>query len=114
MNNVGRVFITQESGSLNYSNAEAFGDVVFLTAREPSPVASSIINASIIDELRGKLATFDPVVDYIAPSGSPVVSGMAFLLLSERLAKVNARKISVLRWSNRDKVYQPITFQLQP
>ena len=112
-----RVFVTQENSQLNYSNAEAFGEVVFLTRDEVSPVPGSLTNAAIMEEMEKKLADFDFDRDYIAPSGSPVVSGMAFLTLGKRIELEGLHasrkgKLCVLRWSNRDRVYQPITITL--
>lgn len=112
-----RVFITQENSQLNYSNAEAFGEVVFLTRDEVSPVPGSLTNAALMTEMETKLADFDFDNDFLAPSGSPVVSGLAFLLLGKRIELEGLHvsrkgKLCVLRWSNRDRVYQPISITL--
>ena len=112
-----RVFVTQESSQLNYSHAEEFGEVVFLTRDEVSPVPGSLVNTAICEELGRKLADFDFDNDFLAPSGSPVVSGLAFLALGRRIElmhenDVPPRKLCVLRWSNRDRVYQPISITL--
>lgn len=109
MSATSRVFITQESDKLNFTSAEKFGEVVFLTRDELSHIKGSLINSAITQEIRGKLAGFDPNQDYIAPAGSPVVTGLAFLLLSERL---HGQPVRVLRWSNRDREYAPITLQV--
>lgn len=111
-NNGSRVFVTQENSQLNYTNAEAFGEVVFLTSQEVSPIPSSLVNAEIMAEMARKLHDFDFDTDFIAPSGSPVVSGMAFLILGGMAKADRPRKVCVLRWSNRDRVYQPITIDL--
>lgn len=107
-----RVFVTQESSQLNYGHAEEFGEVVFLTRDEVSPVPGSLINASIREEIGRKLADFDFDNDFLAPSGSPVVSGIAFLILGEMVESKVPAKLCVLRWSNRDRVYQPISIAL--
>lgn len=102
-----KVYITQENSSLNYLPAEQFGEIVFLTRNDFSQVKGSITNGILINELRTKLREFDPENDYIAVSGSPVVAGVAFMILRERTDKVN-----ILRWSNRDRVYQTLSIQL--
>lgn len=107
-----RVFVTQESQNANYGPAEAFGEIVFLTRDEPSPVPNSLVNIDLMSELRNKLQDFDFEHDFIAPSGSPVVCGLAFLILGEINAHNAFDKLCVLRWSNRDRVYQPIQFKL--
>lgn len=106
-----RVFITQESDRFDYGQAEHFGEVVFLTAKEVSPIHGSLINATILEEMSRKLATFDFDKDFLTPSGSPVVTGIAFFMLGKRVASEPALRnavLSVLRWSNRDRVYQPV------
>ena len=110
--------MTQECANLNYTNAEAFGEVVFLTAQEVSPVPGSLINADIMRTMGGKLQTFDFEHDYLCPSGSPVVCGLAFYTLREIVAREEYERrrpktLRVLRWSNRDRVYQPITIPLE-
>jgi hypothetical protein len=110
-----RVFVTQENSQLNYGPAEQFGEIHFLTRDEVSPVPNSLTNAALLDELTRKLHSFDFDTDYVVPSGSPVVCGLAFLILG-RMAEVagfhTARQLRVLRWSNRDRMYQPITITL--
>lgn len=103
-----RVFITQENDRQNYVPAEKFGEVVFLTRREVSPIKNSLTNTAIVDELRRKLADFLPDIDFLAPSGSPIVTGIAFMLLRER----GWKHFNALRWSNRDGAYQVIPVNL--
>lgn len=114
-----RVFITQENGQLNYGGAEAFGEVVFLTRDDVSPIAGSLTNSALTAELAKKLADFDFDYDYLAPSGSPTVCGLAFLELGRRTEllienDVGPKNLRVLRWSNRDRCYQPVTISLIP
>lgn len=108
------VFVTQENSMLNYAPAEQFGSVAFLTSREASPVAGSLTNASIVEELRSKLRNFDFDFDHLCPSGSPTVNGLAFFILAESASRESPRpkSLRVLRWSNRDRVYQPVVFKL--
>lgn len=96
-----RVFITQENPNLNYLPAEQFGDIVFLTREDFSPVRNSLHNDALIAEVRQKLKDFNPETDFITVSGSPVVAAVVFMILSEKTKAIN-----MLRWSNRDHVYQ--------
>lgn len=114
-----RVFVTQENSQLNYAHAEEFGEVVFLTRDEVSPVHGSLTNSAIMDEMKRKLVDFDFDYDYLAPSGSPVVCGMACVVLGLIVGITRAERekappkcLRVLRWSNRDRVYQPIHITL--
>lgn len=115
-----RVFVTQENSQLNYGGAEAFGEVVFLTRDDVSPIPGSLTNAAITAELAEKLRDFDFQYDYLAPSGSPTVCGMAFFELGRQVQHIAAtdgfhcpKHLRVLRWSNRDRCYQPVTINLQ-
>lgn len=96
-----RVFITQENPNLNYLPAEQFGDVVFLTRDDFSPVRNSLRNDGLVSEIRAKLKDFDPSTDFVTVSGSPVVAAVVFMILSEKTKSIN-----MLRWSNRDHMYQ--------
>ena len=98
-----RVLVSQEHGQLDYTPAEAFGDVVFLTRLDWSPIPSSIANKTLVEEVRRGLKDFRPDVDYVTTSGSPVVSGIMFMILREKTDKLN-----FLRWSNRDHRYQSL------
>lgn len=104
-----RVFVTQEvrTGRIDYSPARQYGKVVFCTILDFSPEDGSIMNKVIIDELRGKLKDFDPAADFIVTSGSPLVIAAVFMILRER-----THMVRVLRWSNRDLVYQEVAINL--
>lgn len=105
-----RVFVTQEvrSGRIDYSPARKFGKVCFCTVMDFSPEGESIMNNVIIDELRGKLQDFNSEVDFIVTSGSPLVIAAVFMILRER-----THKVRVLRWSNRDFVYNEVVINLK-
>lgn len=103
-----KVFITQENPNLNYLPAEAFGEIVFMTRGDLSPVRNSLNNEALIEELRGKVREFNAREDFIVISGSPVVAAVTFMLLRDRADTVN-----VLRWSNRDRVYQHLVISLK-
>ncbi len=102
-----RVFVSQEHGQLDYTPAESFGDVVFLTRLDWSPVRSSLTNTALVQEIRDRLRDFRPDEDFITTSGSPVVAGIVFMILREKTDSVN-----VLRWSNRDHRYQHLVINV--
>ena len=104
-----RVFVTQENPNLNYLPAEEFGDIVFLTREDFSPVRNSLHNGALMTDVRTKLKDFDPERDYITVSGSPVVAAVVFMILSER-----TRLVNILRWSNRDHLYQHLVINTKP
>jgi len=104
-----RVFVTQENPNLNYLPAEAFGDIEFLAREDFSPVRNSLHNEALIQKIRHKLKEFNPDIDFITVSGSPVVAAVVFMILAEKTKTVN-----ILRWSNRDHVYQHLVIDTKP
>lgn len=102
-----RVFVTQEMDRLDYLPAQKFGGIIFLTRSEFSPVSGSLNNKALIGQIRDKLADFDPEVDYIVFSGSPTVAAAVFAYIGSK-----HDLFTVLRWSNRDSFYAPITIDL--
>lgn len=104
-----RVFITQENPNLNYLPAEQFGEVVFLTRHDFSLVRNSLNNDALLNEIRHNLRDFDAKNDYVVISGSPIVAGVAFMILREKTEEMN-----ILRWSNRDHLYQHLIISIKP
>lgn len=103
-----KVFITQEQSKLNYLPAERFGEVKFITRDEFSPVAASLGNTHLMGQIRDSIMEFNPSTDFIVFSGSPTVAAAVFACLG----KFGHSAFRVLRWSNRDSVYTPITITL--
>jgi folate-dependent tRNA-U54 methylase TrmFO/GidA len=103
-----KVYITQENPNLNYIPAEEFGEVIFLTRGDFSPMKNSLNNDKLIEEIRTKLKKFHPVDDYLVISGSPVVSAAVFMIVREITDTVN-----ILRWSNRDRLYQHLVVSIK-
>lgn len=104
-----RVFVTQENPTLNYLSAEEFGDITFMSRGDYSPIKNSIANEKLLADLQRHLKSFDIDKDYIVVTGSPIVAAAVFLLLG-RFGY--AHKVNVLRWSNRDHTYQPVTIDI--
>lgn len=96
-----RVFVTQEVTTANYTDLDRWGEPVFLTASEVSNVRTSVHNSKLVLIIKSKLATFNPDRDYIAPSGSPIITGIVFAVL----AAMGITKFPILKWNNRDRVY---------
>lgn len=104
-----QVFVTQET-NFNFTPAEQWGDVVFLTKDEVSPVKQSLRNDALVDELRHKLLKYNPDEDYIVVAGSPYVAALVFYLLG-RYHRV--KQVRMLRWSNRDRLYGPLIVNIE-
>lgn len=105
-NNNPVVFVTQETNH-NFTKAERYGEVVFLTSKEFSRSSNSKRNDEIIEEMRHGLRNFRPGVDFLLPSGSPIAIGVAFALICLGCLD-HPKKIQVLQWDNREYNYYPI------
>jgi hypothetical protein len=103
-----RVFVTQEVTTANYTDLDRWGESVFLTASEVSNVRTSVHNRKLVHVIRSKLETFDPKRDYIAPSGSPIVTGIVFAVLAAQ----GVREFPVLKWNNRDRIYTLVLVEI--
>lgn len=102
------VYVTQETNH-DFSPAEAFGDVTFLTSHDFLNIKDSVHNEELLSELSFKLKKFNPDEDYIVTAGSPYVVAATFLLLGHR----KIRNVRVLRWDNRDRKYIPLYIELR-
>lgn len=98
-----QVFITHESLNFNYLPAERFGDVKFLTRNDLPVIDSSPSKKVIVNQIRRTLESFQDD-DYLLPSGSPIITGIAMAILHERFDEIR-----VLKWSNNTRDYTPMT-----
>jgi len=97
-----KVFITHESLSFDYTPAKRFGEIDFLTANDLSAHDKSPTNRNTVSEIRAKLEEFQ-ADDYLLPSGSPIITGLAMAILHEEFDQIN-----VLRWSKNQQDYIPM------
>ena len=97
-----KVWITQETAH-DVRQAEQYGDVTFVTHLDFLSLAKSGHNDALALTLRQTAARVAPD-DYIVMVGSPYVSALFCAMVYARLGH-----LKVLRWSNRDGVYYPLT-----
>lgn len=104
------VFVTHESPKLDYSPAESWGELKFVTHKDYTPMgALSPFNADLTREIKAVAKNFDSETDFVVISGSPLVTAVWFMALAER----GVKRIKVLRWSNRDNQYHPTSLNLE-
>lgn len=103
-----RVFVTQEI-SISYIKAEKYGEIVFLTGKEPAQNSGSLRNIEIFREMRDRLAGYRPGIDYLLPCGSPLAIGLAI-----HFAIAHGPYIKILHWQRRDDDYLEYTVDLSP
>ena len=99
------VYVVQENPRINYTPAEKFGIVKFLTTDEYSPSQHSIRNKRILGDIIRGLANFDPDRDYIILSGNPIIMSFAFSLVLQRKGYVKA-----LWYQSMDRDYVEVSF----
>jgi hypothetical protein len=101
------VWVTQET-DVDFSEAERYGEVKFLTANDFNNTRSSIKNQFLLMSLRKQLTEFEPENDWIVITGSPIVSCAVFAILGWMRHPL----VRILRWDNRDLVYRPHYLEL--
>lgn len=99
-----KVWVTQEQPGFDFTPAEGFGEVNFLTNNDLTNNKKSLHNTALIAALRHKLRQFNPDWDWVVIAGSPYVAAVVFMILAIH----GHREIRVLRWQNRDHQYIPM------
>lgn len=106
-----KVVVVQENPHLDYSDAERYGDVEFITNLEYSDMANSLNNEHVLSDVRNKMAKFNPNEDYLLMTGNPITMGYAFHLAME-IAEAGAarQQIKLLRWDGITRTYRAVNF----
>ena len=102
-----RVYVMQEVPNRDFTKAAKFGKIVFLTAREPTQYGESPLNADIMQEVATGLLPYRAGVDFVIPSGSPIVMAMCMMIIGRA-----GNKIKMLQWHNRERVYNEFVLDL--
>lgn len=100
-----KIFVTQENPLFDYSSLDSFGDVRFVTLNDFTAAPNSLYNIDLMNSIESAMSGFDPDKDFLAPSGSPLITAACVAYLVKR----GVTRIVVLRWTNRDRNYQQIT-----
>lgn len=97
------VYAVNENPRLDYSDAERFGEVIFLTTHEFQGKPGSLLDQQTLTMMRAKMQHFNPEKDHLLLTGSPLMMGFAYYL-----AMGISQKLSVLRWDNRAFCYAQV------
>lgn len=101
------VWIAQEQRQFDYSPAEKFGEVKFMSMHEYSKLSSGGRNDQLLAELRKAAAEFNPDTDYLVLTGSPTLMGVvAHMVLSQHPT------IRTLVWNNQTREYRPLLIEI--
>lgn len=111
-----RVFITQENRLRDYSDAEQYGEIQFLTSKEFSPHRNSKQNIDIINEIKDGLKDWTPE-DYILICGHPITASIVLHHVIEKYLDYPIRfdddpqngEINVLVWKGKEGKYRKYT-----
>ncbi len=99
-----RVFVIQE-GRGDYTPAEEFGTVHFVTTGELTKFEDSKQNDEVMHDIRRMLAGYIPGVDFIVPAGNPALVSLVMMSLS-------GVAHNILKWDGRQSRYIP--YNLKP
>ena len=92
------VWVVQEQPNLDYTKAEAWGEVRFLTGREYRPLSNSPLNEQIKWTVQNQIDTvFDPEHDLVVLTGNPIIIGWAVHRLLHRLGKEGYEYLRILQ-----------------
>lgn len=104
MTSIPKVWVVQE-GHNDYSPAEQFGEVNFITKSDLRNMEGSEQNRELLGDVRSFLSNYIAGVDYIIPVGNPMVNALISMCLSSTDHKF-------LKWDGRRATY--ILFNLNP
>ena len=107
MNNMPTVFVTQET-ALDYTDAEQYGALEFLTSDDLHNTKNSLHNEQLMADLRFKLRRVNQDEDYVLVSGSAYINSAVFMILGA----LGVKRIKILRWDNRSRHYVPLHLEL--
>ena len=99
-----RVFVIQDNGTLNLSDAKRYGELTPLIERDAFPDDADERIKAIHDIMCARLRTFNPVHDFVLLVGAPEAIAMAFLILG-----ADHDTIKTLKWDRENRGYYPIT-----
>lgn len=107
------VLILQENPRINYSPATKFGKLKFVTNKEYTGNPSSITDAQIINELRSAINEYDLERDYVLLSGSPILIGIAMVLLAQKIKNdPDIGVLCVLHYDRNKNMYNEVEIDM--
>ncbi len=100
------VFVTQDNQKLDYEPAREFGEIEYLTFIEYSPHPNDGVgNAEFMNQLWDKLQLYEPGIDYILASGSPISIFVTGLIVGNFPHSATERH-KILKWNHRLRDYE--------
>lgn len=101
------VWVVQENNH-DYSMAEKFGTVNFITTLNYTAIPNSEQNKNVIHDIKNFSSQYIPGVDFIVPAGNPIT--VALVVMS--LQQYSNLSHNFLKWDGRAACYVP--FSISP
>lgn len=101
-----KVWAVQENSHFDYTPAERFGRIHFVTYREFRMTPNSLVNRLIIEDIEAFIPNFDTMEDFLLMTGNPITMSYVF----HRIMEVSGGRVQVLKWDNRQNTYQAMRF----
>lgn len=103
-----KVWVTQET-AYDFGSAETYGEIVFITNDDVNNTRGSLHNEALMRQIRMAVHQYNEDEDFVIIAGSPYVAALVFATLGRK----GVSQIKFLRWSNRDRVYTPVSIDLR-
>ena len=91
-----------------FAPAKAYGRCRFITEADLLNNTEAEGNDHVVLDVQTALDDFDSEHDWLLLAGSPYVSAIVFWVLGA----MDIKNVRMLRWSNRDHVYQEVLVRL--
>jgi len=92
---------------MDYTQADQFGEVEFLSDADITPFAMSRRNEVVLSGMRKGLSDYVPGTDFLVLTGSP----LNILAAGAMISKIGS-KHNVLKWDRMNNRYVPVTIEL--
>ena len=103
-----RVFVTHTTGRIVFDPAARFGRIVHMFPLQIYPDLFDTRVPMAIGRLKQVLVDFNPERDYLLPSGDPLLTLLAGMILGERHPR-----ITLLHWDRQAERYFPVDLNLK-
>jgi hypothetical protein len=100
------VYVVQEQ-PFNYTDAERFGELVFVTNREISGYGNFDKNVRTISEIKAVMTNYIPTTDFLVLTGNPITIGVVF-----HEAAIRGSRHKILHWDNQARKYRVVEIVL--
>ena len=103
-----RVFVIQDDGKRDFSNAERFGELEPLIGRDAFPDNAVVRVPRMTEIIRAKLKDFRPLHDYLLLTGDPIAISIASSILMEQ----GIASYKCLKWDRENRGYYEVRINL--